>query len=145
MQHPCLARPVAKRCSNGVAVRGAEEWVSAADLVPGDLVRVGLGWARDDVADELTPHEAWSLGLLVGDGCTATKNTPVISAWDTSVRARIEVGYELRATGKGHDYRMLGVRALCDRHGLIGKRAWEKRIPDAVMAGSAKIQAAFLS
>ena len=59
-QHPYLARRVVKRyVSCRATVLSDEEWVDAADLRPGDLVRVGLGWARDDVAPaEIPPDHA---------------------------------------------------------------------------------------
>lgn len=119
-------------------------WIDAADLKRGDLLTTGLAWASDDNADTLTAHQAWMLGVVTGDGCT-TSTTPVVSAWDEGVRSRLEIGYILKSTGKGHDYRLLGVRSLCVTTGLMGKRSWEKRIPVEVMTGSPKIRAAFLS
>lgn len=140
-RHPFLARRVTGKHDPYLS---DETWIAARNLRAGDLLTAGLGWATDDVADSLTPHEAWVLGVLVGDGCIVS-TTPVVSAWDDGVRSRLEIGHTLKATGKGHDYRVLGVRGLCARAGLVGKRSWEKRIPDQVMRGSAKVRAAFLS
>lgn len=145
-QHPFLARRVTSRRGRAGQVLGAESWADAADLQPGDLVRTGLGWARESepADDSLTPYEAWVAGAITGDGCTVS-STPVISAWDAGIRARLGIGYDLVPTGKGHDYRVRGVRSLIAGFGLMGKRAWEKRIPAQVMQASVKAQAAFLS
>jgi intein/homing endonuclease len=141
-QHPYLARVVSGRLGDPPA---RERWVAAADLKRGDLLRAGLGWAGDlGRADRCTIHEAWTLGLITGDGCT-TMTTPTISAWDAGTRARLAAGYQLRHTGKGHDYRVLKVVGLCRANGLMGKRAWEKRIPVAIMLATPKIQGAFLA
>lgn len=121
-----------------------DRWVDAADLVPGDLLTTGLGWADDCAPSEITEHEAWVLGALTGDGCMVS-TTPVVSAWDEGVRARLGEQHELRSTGKGHDYRMLGVTKLARLAGLTGKRSWEKRIPEQVMTGPARVRAAFLA
>lgn len=119
-------------------------WIAAIDLNRGDLLVTGLGFATDDVQDSITPYEAWVLGALVGDGSTVS-STPVVSAWDEGIRTRLQIGHQLNWTGKGHDYRVLGVRASAVSAGIMGKRSWEKRIPAQVMAGSAKVKAAFIS
>jgi hypothetical protein len=121
-----------------------DRWVDASRLRPGDMLTTGLGWGDGGGGGDLTQHEAWVLGALVGDGCLVS-STPVISAWDEGVRNRFGRDHELRHTGKGHDYRMLGVTKLAREHGLMGARSWEKRIPDQVMTGSASVRAAFLS
>lgn len=119
-------------------------WVDAAQLRPGDLLTTGLGWGEQSAPSGLTQHEAWLLGALVGDGSMAA-STPVISAWDEGVRARFGRDHELRSTGKGHDYRLLGVTKLARQHGILGARSWDKRIPEAVMTGSRSVRAAFLT
>ncbi len=119
-------------------------WIDAIDLNPGDLLTTGLGWATDEIPDALTPYQAWVLGVVIGDGCTIS-STPVVSAWDEGIRARLAIGHDLKWTGKGHDYRLLGVRALCVAAGIMGKRSRDKRVPEQVMTGSAKVRAAFLS
>lgn len=142
--HPFLARRVAKRYASGTTVLSDEDWADASDLRPGDLVRVGLGWARDaGKRDLLTGHQAWALGALTGDG-SLTSSTPAFTAADDGVLARMQAGYEVTYRS-GYDYYVRGIRALCVEHGLLGKRSWEKRVPVAVMAGSAKVQAAFIS
>jgi hypothetical protein len=141
-RHPFLARRVIRQ---GARHLSEERWIDAEDLKPGDLLTTGLGWASDDVTDTVTAHQAWVLGALVGDG-SLTQTTPVISAWDSGVRDRFEIGYTLNHTGQtGHNYRVLGVRALCVDSGIMGKRSWEKRIPESVMTGSTKVKSAFLS
>jgi hypothetical protein len=140
-RHPFLARRVVKQNRQWIS---DESWIDAADLKPGDLLTVGLGWASDDQPDTLTAHEAWSLGVIVGDGSTIS-STPVVSAWDEGVRTRLETGYTLNHTGKGHDYRVLGIRRMCVEADVMGKRSYEKRVPESVMTGSAKVRAAFVS
>jgi hypothetical protein len=140
-RHPFLARRVVRKHGKYIS---DESWIDAADLKPGDLLTVGLGGASDDQPDTLTAHEAWSLGVIVGDGSTVS-STPVVSAWDEGIRTRLETGYTLNHTGKGHDYRVLGIRSLCVQADVMGKRSYEKRIPESVMTGSAKVRAAFIS
>lgn len=139
-RHPFLAR----RVVGGKKYRSDEQWINAAELRVGDNLVTGLGWANDEVADSVSIHQAWTLGELVGDGCMVS-STPVVSAWEKGIRDRLEIEYVLNSTGKGHDYRILGVRKLCVDSGIMGKRSWEKRIPDSIMSGSAKVKAAFLS
>jgi len=120
-------------------------WVQAIDLNYGDLLVTGLGWATEEgPQDSLTPYQAWVLGVIVGDGCTIA-DTPTVSAWNEGIRTRLEIGHVLHPTGKGHDYRILGARALCVDAGIMYKRSYEKRVPPQVMTGSAKVKAAFLS
>ena len=129
----------------GAATRwDAPKWIDAADLRPGHLLTTGLGFGDEDTPTDLTRHDAWLLGALTGDGCMVS-STPVVSAWDDGVRGRLGRGHDLRSTGKGHDYRIVGVTKLAREHGLMGARSWEKRIPEAVMVGPATVRAAFLS
>ncbi|HZM83782.1 MAG TPA: LAGLIDADG family homing endonuclease [Candidatus Limnocylindrales bacterium] len=145
-EHPYLARRVVKRHDRGTTVLSVEDWTNASDLRPGDLVRIGLGWGRDTgKRDLLTIQQAWCLGALTGDGGLTT-TTPVLSAADPGIADRLAASYGLnRIDTARHDYRVLGIRALCAEHDMMGKRAWEKRVPVAVMTGSGKVQAAFLS
>lgn len=140
-RHPFLARRVVRR---GRQYLSGEQWIDAAALRPGDLLTTGLGWASDGAVDSLTPYQGWVLGVMVGDGCTVS-STPVVSAWDEGIRDRLRIGHTLNPTGNGHDYRVLGVRALCVSAGMMGKRSWEKRIPPQVMTASSKVKSAFLS
>ncbi len=140
-RHPFLARRVVRKYRQYLS---GEQWVEAADLLPGDLLTTGLGWASDDAPDMITPYQAWILGALVGDGSLA-QSTPVISAWDAGIRDRFKISHTLNSTGKGHDYRVLGIRSLCVESGIMGKRSWEKRIPESVMTGSLKVKSAFMS
>lgn len=121
-----------------------ERWVDAADLRPGDMLTTGLGWGDGGGVSDLTNHEAWLLGALVGDG-SLVSSTPVVSAWDPGVRGRFARDHQLNHTGKGHDYRMLGVTKLARQYGLMGARSWQKRIPESVMTAPASVRAAFLS
>lgn len=146
-QHQYLARQEIRRSPSGIVVQGDEGWVNAADLKPGNLVRVGMGWAGSRDRDVLTGHEAWALGALTGDG-SLVASTPSLTTADPGILSRMRVGYVVNPCGQAnrpYDYRVLGIRALCNLHGMLGKRSWEKRVPAAVMVGSAKVQAAFLA
>jgi LAGLIDADG DNA endonuclease family protein/portal protein len=141
-QHPYLARRVVKRYGR-VTVLSDEDWVEAAELRPGDLVRVGLGWAGQRGRDVLTSQQAWALGALTGDG-GLTSTTPGFTAADPGILARMQASYQLTHQ-TNYDYYVRGIRALCVEHGMLGKRSWEKRAPAAIMVASAKVQAAFIS
>lgn len=123
-------------------------WVDARDLRAGDLLTTGLGWGRPRLQDSLTPHEAWMVGLLVGDGCLVG-STPTVSMADAGVAARAGsvasiVKRPVRERAP-YDYRVLGVTELVRGLGLNGKRAHEKRVPAAIMTGGIGVVCAFLS
>jgi hypothetical protein len=128
------------------------KWIEAMHLKAGDLLTLGLN-ATHAVVQFDKPragsNEAYALGVLVGDGYFG--DTPKITQGDTDVVDALrsvlrDTGIELAGQGPGYHFRgRAALQNLLNEHGLNGKRASDKFIPEAVMAGGAPAAIGFLS
>lgn len=133
-------------------------WLKAADIVVGDRAQVALGWYEPlNISPDL---QSWTLGALVGDGCLTRQMEFVgqdpdivarmregIAPWDSTLVPHSEQfphRYRLQAAkepGRGRS-RML---AWLQTEQMMGKPAWEKRVPHSVMTGDPSAWAGFLT
>jgi hypothetical protein len=132
-----------------------DRWQEAAALNVGDRVAVPrtLPVAGTAALDE---HEAWLLGLLVGDGCTVM-STPSVTTTDPDVHAALIVatlsrGWVVEPTAGRPTYLLTNHKrkdgtscaAFVRRHGIVGT-AYEKRVPKAIFTAPLEDAAAFLA
>ena len=121
---------------------GDESWVEGQDLRPGDRLVPGLGWSweapKGDGGDL-----GWLLGVLIGD-CTGDGR---LSNADLEVASR--VGHHFEMTKLKHrqegQYYLRGSRDFFEEHGLLGKNAYSKTTPLAVLTGDADIVRGYLA
>jgi phage terminase large subunit-like protein len=147
--HPFLVR--SDRDYHGGADH--HEWRRVDSLAVGDRVVVGMGWPEDYEGKPLAPGEAWTMGAWVGDGCnTKLRFTNVDSIIINGVRDfLLSLGADLRVTTNPQQWQMVsnGVRPspgrLWVRRHFGETKAYDKRVPEAVMTGSPSDWAAFLA
>lgn len=93
--------------------------------------------------DKKLPIHPYVLGALIGDGGISTKYLKITSA-DSFLVEKVQQlsGYNLiRCVGKDIEYRFLNPKELLSNLqilGLLGKRSWEKYIPEEYMNLSRK-------
>lgn len=119
---------------------GRERWVKARHLKPGLRVVLSLGFAHNEPCD-IDPEEAWCLGLMIGDGDLisgqlAARNDDIVARFGQSMpMSRVRLG----------QWHLPGARGWLRKHGVLGVRAWDKRVPSHILGSSATVQAAFLA
>lgn len=123
---------------------GETSWSKVEDLAPGDRLVPALDWREGGTEEEL--YKGWVLGVLAGDasgdGRLANQDEEILN----HLRKRYEVT-PLTANGEvrpGNHY-VRGVRDLMRDHGLFGKNAYQKRVPEAVMRGSRQMALGYLA
>lgn len=161
LNHPYWAshRPRAPGGRYSGTLDGNARWTRADELKAGDYVRVALDW---DGGGNLDPETAWALGALTGDGGLTT---PTIKFTSKDPELVDRLGDWCQAHGGGlkrvgnpgrpYDYRInpgpgagprpSRLRRELREWGVLGLGAESKRVPQCVMAGGLKAQAAFLS
>lgn len=121
---------------------GDESWVEGQDLRPGDRLVPGLGWSWETPKGD-GGDLGWLLGVLIGD-CTGDGR---LSNADLEVASR--VGHHFEMTKLKHrqegQYYLRGSRDFFEEHGLLGKNAYSKTTPLAVLTGDADIVRGYLA
>ncbi|RBJ03804.1 Holliday junction branch migration DNA helicase RuvB [Micromonospora provocatoris] len=126
-----------------------EGWTKAGDLTDRDFVANVL--CPELVADAVQDVAEYKLaGYLVGDGCTTNQVT--FTGGDEDVLAdfrstcdRIGHSHVTRPnSARSSLIRISGLQPWLAEHGLLGKNAWQKRVPDFVFEGDAWQVSAFL-
>lgn len=129
-------------------------WVQAQHLVVGDVLGAVVA-QEDQPAARVTPEEARLLGYFIGDGsCThhpgfVNADQYVLSdfvrcAEACGLRVKVVPYPPSRPPGKATYLRVNGAKAFLERHGLLGKNSYTKRIPDAVLGSPRHIVANFI-
>lgn len=136
-------------------------WMRADELRPGDYVRVALDWDGDGEFDAET---AWALGALIGDGHLPAAGMPGFTSKDPELVSRLgawcashggalvpseakrPIMYRINTGGVVGSWKHpSGLRRELREWGVLGRNAQDKRVPQCVMTGGRKAQAAFLS
>jgi len=162
-RHPYLAsrrpRSAGKRYKGTLDSNSG--WMHAADLQPGDYVRIGLDW-QGQSDDQLDIETSWALGALIGDGHLPEKAGLGFTSVEPAIVDRLDewlgrYGACLNRTAAmaAADYRInLGgpvgpcgsdLRRELRGFGVLGRNAAKKHVPQVVMRGGNKAWAAFLA
>lgn len=118
------------------------EWVYPKDLRVGDRIAVPKKLTCVKATGRVP--DAWALGLLVGDGSLTQIMVSVTSADPDVVNKLYEI-YSVGNTEGSIQYRLHKQRARMEEVGLIGKGAYEKRVPDCIFTACNEDIATFLS
>lgn len=123
-------------------------WVKASDLVVGDCLAAVNPILGDRRHDCITPEEARLLGYMVGDGSLTHKPICFTNADDDTIEdliyccKSIGIKYNKRRKGKHWVVSILGgeqTRSYFEKHGIMWKNSYTKRIPEAVKNSSKEI------
>lgn len=121
---------------------GEESWSKVEDLRKGDRLVPALGWKKSLGGDQ---ELGWILGVLAGDASGDGR----FSNGDSEITDRLSRSYELTrvesTSENSTDWYIRGIRPLMREHGLYGKNAYEKRVPEAVMSGDREIALGYLA
>lgn len=127
-----------------------EGWVKAGDLTPDDVLANVL--EPRTVADGTEPADEFRLaGYMIGDGCTSNQVTftggdPVVLDDFRAVCDRLRLPHNSRPnSARSELIRVSGLTPWLRETGLIGKTAWQKRVPEFVFRGDAWQVSAFLA
>jgi phage terminase large subunit-like protein len=146
------------RASADHRMLSAKGYKRAGQLEVGSPVAIGRGMGPG-VGQDIPTQEARLLGYLVGDGYTATKaGGPWFTNGDGSVLADFEscldlFGWRASEYADRQTYKMLGVvrgssavdpRAWLNKHGLLGKKSHDKRIPARLFSAGHRALVDFL-
>lgn len=130
-------------------------WAEAGQLVVGDRIAAPRTIPVEGAAP-LRPREAWLLGLLLGDGgltgsavtlttadpdvVTETRAAARALGWSVGVRDGITYSIHADYVRDGS-----GPMSWARSHGIAGKDAYEKRVPEAIFTSPTRDVAAFLA
>ena len=112
--------------------------------------------------ESVQPLDPYLVGVLLGDGSTSGKSTVGLSSVDEDVLQRVREslpeGVHLRQSGSGCDWRITTGRiggspstrtrntalVACRQLGMMGKKSWQKRIPEQYLVASVEQRLALL-
>lgn len=124
-------------------IKGQKSWSKVEDLSPGDRLVPALGW-KDSTGEG--SDLGWLLGVIAGDSTGDGRLTNN----DKEIIDKVRESFELTPlTDQGEDiagnYYMRGSRPFLREHGLSGKNAYGKRVPEQVMQGSREMALGYLA
>ena len=133
-------------------------WVELSDLAPGREIAVPGRLDTDAATEELSDAEVALLAYMIGDG-TCTARTPLFTNTSPEVLADVgrwardmdlelsrdlgTHGYRLRRRGGRH--RENGLTTLLKEHGLHGRTAHDRHVPEVIFRSSPRQLRLFLN
>lgn len=141
---------------------GFEGWRTLAELSPGDFVAVARGEAH--FGDwEIPLDEAYTLGLLVADGCVSSSGVLAIDKQEPVLRAVLPVLERWRSLAGNTSTLPITIHRKSDNHSFVhvsaigwnkllserfGVERWEtsdrRQVPPVILRGTRAVVAAFL-
>lgn len=120
--------------------RGETSWSKVEDLHPGDRLVPALDWKTG--GDKEDQDLGWLLGVLAGDAVGDGRFTNN----DPEIVEKVSHYFDLTPLKDSPgDWYMRGSRDFLREHGLFGKNAYGKRVPESVMQGNREMVLGYLA